>query len=55
LIDALFIVVNSITLKVALHLTGRIENEYRLPLCKRSHSNFVKLKKAMAYYGLIKE
>jgi hypothetical protein len=32
---------------------GKIEYEYRLPLCKMAEANFEKLKKVMVNYGLI--
>jgi len=53
LIDALFIEVNPIPVKAALYLMGKIELEYRLPLCRMSDVNFEKLKKVMTHYGLI--
>ena len=53
LIDALFIEVNPIPVKAALALMGKIEYEYRLPLCKMADANFEKLKKIMVNYGLI--
>ncbi len=53
LIDALFIEVNPIPVKAALALMGKIEYEYRLPLCKMAEANFEKLKNAMINYGLI--
>lgn len=53
LIDALFIEVNPIPVKAALALMGKIECEYRLPLCRMSDVNFEKLKKVMTGYGLI--
>jgi 4-hydroxy-tetrahydrodipicolinate synthase len=53
LIDALFIEVNPIPVKAALALMGKIEYEYRLPLCKMAEANYEKLKKVMANYGLI--
>lgn len=53
LIDALFIEVNPIPVKAALALMGKIECEYRLPLCKMSDGNFEKLKNIMTRYGLI--
>jgi 4-hydroxy-tetrahydrodipicolinate synthase len=54
LIDALFMEVNPIPVKAALSMMGRIEYEYRLPLCRMSDANFDKLRKAMVNYGLIK-
>jgi len=53
LIDALFIEVNPIPVKAALALMGKIEYEYRLPLCKMAEANFKKLKNVMINYGLI--
>ena len=53
LIDMLFIEVNPIPVKAALALMGKIEYEYRLPLCKMAEANFEKLKKVMINYGLI--
>lgn len=54
LIDALFIEVNPIPAKAALYLMGKIQYEYRLPLCKMSDANLEKLKKVMVNYCLIK-
>ncbi len=54
LIDALFIEVNPVPVKAALSLMGKIQYEYRLPLCKMSEANFEKLRKVMVTYGLIK-
>lgn len=53
LIEALFIEVNPIPVKAALALMGKIECEYRLPLCRMSDNNYEKLKKVMTGYGLI--
>lgn len=53
LIDALFIEVNPVPVKAALALMGKIQYEYRLPLCKMSEANFEKLKGVMVKYGLI--
>ena len=53
LIDMLFIEVNPIPVKAALALMGKIEYEYRLPLCKMAEATFEKLKKVMVNYGLI--
>jgi 4-hydroxy-tetrahydrodipicolinate synthase len=53
LIDALFIEVNPIPVKAALALMGKIEYEYRLPLCKMAEANFEKLRKIMVNYGVI--
>jgi 4-hydroxy-tetrahydrodipicolinate synthase len=54
LIDALFMEVNPIPVKAALSLMGKVEYEYRLPLCKMSNTNFDKLRKVMIDYNLIK-
>lgn len=53
LIDAVFIEVNPIPIKAALWLMGRIEYEYRLPLCKMEEANLEKLRGEMKAYGLI--
>lgn len=53
LIDALFIEVNPIPVKAALALMGKIDYEFRLPLCKMADTNYGKLKKVMTDYGLI--
>jgi len=53
LFDVLFIEVNPTPVKAALALMGKIEYEYRLPLCKMAPENYEKLKKVMANYGLI--
>jgi 4-hydroxy-tetrahydrodipicolinate synthase len=50
----MFIEVNPVPVKAALWLMGKIEYEYRLPLCKMADSNLEKLRKAMMNYGLIK-
>ncbi len=54
LIEALFIEVNPTPVKAALYLMGKIQYEYRLPLCKMSDANLEKLRKVMVNYGLIK-
>jgi len=53
LFDVLFIEVNPTPVKAALALMGKIEYEYRLPLCKMAPANYDKLKKVMENYGLI--
>lgn len=53
LIDALFMEVNPIPVKAALSLMGKIECEYRLPLCQMSDANLERLKNVMIHYGLI--
>jgi 4-hydroxy-tetrahydrodipicolinate synthase len=54
LIDVLFIEVNPVPVKAALYLMGKIQYEFRLPLCKMADANLEKLRKAMVNYGLIK-
>jgi len=54
LIEALFIEVNPTPVKAALYLMGKIQYEYRLPLCKMADANLEKLRKVMINYGLIK-
>ncbi len=53
LFDVLFIEVNPTPVKAALAMMGKIEYEYRLPLCKMAPANYEKLKKVMENYGLI--
>jgi 4-hydroxy-tetrahydrodipicolinate synthase len=53
LIDAVFVEVNPIPIKAALWLLGRIEYEYRLPLCPLEPSNLEKLRAQMQADGLI--
>jgi len=54
LIEALFMEVNPVPAKAALSLMGKIQYEYRLPLCKMSDANLEKLRKVMVNYGLLK-
>ena len=53
LFDVLFVETNPIPVKAALAMMGKIEYEYRLPLCKMASGNYDKLKKVMENYGLI--
>lgn len=53
LFDVLFIEVNPTPVKAALAMMGKIEYEYRLPLCRMAQGNYDKLKKVMVNYGLI--
>lgn len=53
LIDALFIEVNPIPVKAALHLMGMIELEYRLPLCPPDEKSMEIIRKELTAYGLI--
>ncbi len=51
--EACFYETNPIPVKAALAITGKIEYEYRLPLCPLSNANYEKLRKVMVDYGLI--
>ena len=51
--EAMFLETNPIPVKVALALMGKIQNEFRLPLCQMSSGNLEKLKTALKEYGLI--
>ncbi len=53
LFDALFIEVNPTPVKAALAMMGKIEYEYRLPLCKMAQGNYDKLAGVLKRYGLI--
>ena len=53
LFDVLFIEVNPTPVKAALAMMGKIQYEYRLPLCKMAEANYEKLRKVMFDYGLI--
>ncbi len=53
LIDALFVETNPIPVKAALAMMGRIQPEYRLPLCPLAEANEAKLRRVMAQYGLL--
>ncbi|HWQ79134.1 MAG TPA: 4-hydroxy-tetrahydrodipicolinate synthase [Anaerovoracaceae bacterium] len=53
LIDALFIEVNPIPVKAALHMMGKIELEYRLPLCEPDKKTIEVIRKELTDYGLI--
>ncbi|WP_206459175.1 4-hydroxy-tetrahydrodipicolinate synthase [Anaerovorax sp. IOR16] len=53
LIDAMFIEVNPIPVKAALHLMGKIEKEYRLPMCEPTEESLKKIEKEMLNYGVI--
>jgi len=54
LFDVLFIEVNPTPVKAALAMMGKIEYEYRLPLCKMAQANYEKVAKVIKNYGLIK-
>lgn len=53
LFDVLFVETNPIPVKAALAMMGKIEYEYRLPMCKMATANYDKLKKVVENYGLI--
>jgi 4-hydroxy-tetrahydrodipicolinate synthase len=53
LIDAVFVEVNPIPIKAALHMMGKIELEYRLPLCPPEEKSMEIIRKELAEYGLI--
>lgn len=49
----MFVETNPIPVKTSLALMGRINEEFRLPLCAMADANKEKLKKALKDYGLI--
>jgi 4-hydroxy-tetrahydrodipicolinate synthase len=51
---AMFIETNPIPVKTALAIMGRIEEEFRLPLCRMSASNKEKLRETLKDAGIIK-
>lgn len=53
LIDAMFIEVNPIPVKAALNMMGKIELEYRLPLCPPDEKSMDIIKKELTAYGLL--
>ncbi|WP_027398526.1 4-hydroxy-tetrahydrodipicolinate synthase [Anaerovorax odorimutans] len=53
LIDAMFVEVNPIPVKAALSLMGKLELEYRMPLCPPSDNSMEIIEKEMKDYGLI--
>lgn len=50
---SMFIETNPIPVKTALSMMGKIQEEFRLPLCSMSKANKDKLKEAVKNYGLI--
>lgn len=52
LIHAVFAEVNPIPVKAALHMMGRIQKEYRLPLCEPSNETLYLLFDEMNRYGI---
>ncbi len=53
LCQAMFVETNPVPVKAALALMGKIEMEYRLPLCELSAASMEKLKTVLERYGLI--
>ncbi|MFA5528010.1 MAG: 4-hydroxy-tetrahydrodipicolinate synthase [Peptostreptococcales bacterium] len=53
LIDAMFVEVNPMPIKVAVSLMHHCSSEVRLPLCELEDSSLEKVKKTMTTYGLI--
>ena len=51
--QAMFIETNPIPVKTALALMGKIEMEFRLPLCRMTEANLNKLKAALKTYGVL--
>lgn len=51
--DIMFIETNPIPVKAALALMGRIDNEFRLPLCPPSENNLAALKSVLQEYSLV--
>ncbi len=53
LVNKLFIEVNPVPVKAAMHMMGYCTNELRLPMCEMEDSNLEKLRSAMKANGLI--
>jgi 4-hydroxy-tetrahydrodipicolinate synthase len=53
LCKAMFIETNPIPVKTAMRLFGRLNGEFRLPLCEMEKANEEKLSKALKDYGLL--
>ena len=53
LCKAMFIETNPIPVKTSMKLLGRLNGEFRLPLCEMEKENETKLKKALKMYGLL--
>ena len=53
LCQAMFVETNPIPVKAALGLMGKIEPEFRLPLCQPSQTNLGKLKTVLEKYGIL--
>jgi 4-hydroxy-tetrahydrodipicolinate synthase len=54
LIDAVFMEVNPIPIKAAVHLMGMCAYEYRLPLTPLAEASYARLKSCMSEYGLLR-
>jgi 4-hydroxy-tetrahydrodipicolinate synthase len=53
LCKAMFLETNPIPVKMALSMMGKVQPEYRLPLCEPSPANTEKLREILKRYGLI--
>lgn len=53
LIDAVFAEVNPIPIKAALHLMGKCQLEYRLPMCPPEDATIERLQREMKAYGIL--
>jgi 4-hydroxy-tetrahydrodipicolinate synthase len=51
--DVLFIDTNPVPVKTALHLMGKIENEFRAPLCELSQAHLEKIKEVLERHELL--
>ena len=51
--NAMFLETNPIPVKTALYLMGKIELEFRLPMCKMTEENAAKLKDVLTKYKMI--
>ena len=51
--DVMFIETNPIPVKAALAIMGRIDNEFRAPLCPPSDQNLATLKSVLQEYALV--
>lgn len=52
--QAMFIETNPVPAKTALSMMGKIQEEFRLPLCSMSDTNKEKLRKTLIDYGVLK-
>ena len=51
--DVLFIDTNPVPVKTALYLMGKIENEFRAPLCELSRAHLEKIKEVLERHELL--